>query len=96
MLRTLGAVREVELNNERKTYFQADIELKRIASGFIREEIRPHLESGKMKLDVMSRELNLIEDSHLKDFYEGRIERLERWEKKANLLIPILQRFLGK
>ena len=45
MLRTLGAVREVDHINDRKTYFEADVQLKKLVGGFIREEIRPHLKS---------------------------------------------------
>ena len=96
MLRTLGAVREVDYLDDRKTYFIADVELKKIAGGFIREEIRPHLQSGKEKLQLLSKELDHIEDPELKQFYEERIERLGRWAKKANLVLPLLQRFLGE
>jgi len=96
MLRTLGAVREVDYLDDRKTYFIADVELKKIVGGFIREEIRPHLQSGKEKLQLLSKELDHIEDPELKQFYEERIERLGRWAKKANLVLPLLQRFLGE
>ena len=50
MLRTLGAVRQVDYRDDRKTYFEADVELKKLVGGFIREEIRPHLKSGQDKL----------------------------------------------
>ena len=96
MLRTLGAVREVDYLDDRKTYFIADIELKKIVGGFIREEIRPHLQSGQNKLNTLSDELERIDDPELKEFYEERIERLGRWAKKANMVLPLLQRFLGE
>ncbi len=96
MLRTLGAVREVDYEDDRKTYFQADVELKQIVSGFIREEIRPHLQSGQSKLESLGKELELIDDPQLRKFYEERIERLGRWAKKMSLVLPILQKFLGK
>jgi DNA-binding transcriptional regulator GbsR (MarR family) len=96
MLRTLGAVREVDYHDDRKTYFIADVELKKIAGGFIREEIRPHLQSGKNKLQIISQELDQIQDPQLKEFYKERIERLERWAKKANLVLPLIQKLLGK
>ena len=96
MLRTLGAVREVNLNNDRKTYFEADIELKKLVGGFIREEIRPHLKSGKEKLNALHKEAANIEDPELREFYDERIHRLERWSGKANLVLPLLQKFLGE
>ena len=96
MLRTLGAVREVDFKDDRKTYFEADVELKKLVGGFIREEIRPHLSSGQNKLQKMEKELGKIEDPELKAFYEERIKRLKRWSGKANLVLPLLQKFLGE
>jgi len=95
MLRTLGAVREVDYLDDRKTYFIADVELKKIVGGFIREEIRPHLKSGNQKLKALTEELDQIDDPEIKEFYEERIERLGRWSEKTNLVLPLLQKFLG-
>ena len=96
MLRTLGAVREVQHNNDRKAYFEADIELKKLVGGFIREEIRPHLNSGQEKLQRLEQELDNLSSAELKEFYEARIKRLKRWAGKANLVLPMLQKLLGE
>jgi len=96
MLRTLGAVRQVDYKDDRKTYFQADVELKKLAGGFIREQIRPHLTSGQEKLNTLEKELAQIDDTELRAFYEERIHRLKRWSSKANLVLPLLQKFLGE
>ncbi len=96
MLRTLGAVREVNYHDDRKTYFEADVELKKLVGGFIREEIRPHLQSGQKKLKALEKELPKISEPELREFYEERIKRLERWSGKANLVLPLLQKFLGE
>lgn len=95
-LRTLGAVREVDFEDDRKTYYTADAELKKLVGGFIREQIRPHLQSGKEKLGKLHKSVEKIEDPGLRAFYEERTERLERWSGKANLVLPLLQRFLGE
>lgn len=96
ILRTLGAVREVNYNDDRKTYFVADVELKKIVGGLIREEIRPHLQSGEQKIDLIKAELEQIDDPELKEFYTERIARLDRWSGKAKLILPLLQKFLGE
>lgn len=96
MLRTLGAVREVDYNDDRKTYFEADVELKKLVGGFIREEIRPHLTSGQEKLGKLEKELANVDDPELKNFYDERLKRLKRWSGKANLVLPLLQKFLGE
>jgi len=96
MLRALGAVRDVEYDNDRKTYFEADVELKKLVGGFIREEIRPHLNSGQEKLQLLEKELDTITDPELHEFYQARIKRLKRWAGKTNLMLPLLQKFLGE
>jgi len=96
MLRTLGAVRDVEYDNERKAYFEADIELKKLVGGFIREQVRPHLNSGTRKLGELEKELDTVTDPELREFYENRIKVIKRWSGKANLVLPLLQKFLGE
>ena len=96
MLRTLGAVRDVEYDNDRKGYFEADIELKKLVGGFIREQVRPHISSGTRKLAQLEEELDTINDSELSEFYENRIKIIKRWSGKADLVLPLLQKFLGE
>jgi DNA-binding transcriptional regulator GbsR (MarR family) len=96
MLRTLGAVRDVEYDNERKAYFEADVELKKLVGGFIREQVRPHLNSGTRKLHELEQELETIHEPELRKFYEDRIKIIKRWSGKANLVLPLLQKFLGE
>ena len=96
ILRNLGAVREIDLQNDRKTYFQADVELKKLVGGFIREKVRPHLNSGQEKLNQLRTKAQNIDDPELREFYDERIHRLERWSSKSNLILPLLQKFLGE
>lgn len=91
MLRTLGAVFEVEGREGRKVFYQADTELKSLVGGFIREQVRPHLNSAKNKIDSM-KESNSENDV----FYEERIDKLKKWTSRAGLVLPILQKLLGK
>jgi len=95
MLRALGAVREAEGNNLRRSYFEPDIELKRLVGGFIKEEVRPHLASGDEKLNELKTRLPESEESEDESFYRERLLRLERWSKKARIVLPLLQKFLG-
>ena len=96
MLRTFGAVNEVSMDNDRKTYFEANYELKKLVGGFIREEIRPHLKSGQNKLQALEKELVDISDPEDLLFYKERIERLNRWSSRANKVLPVIQKLLGQ
>ena len=96
MLRTFGAVNEVSIDNDRKTYFEANYELKKLVGGFIREEIRPHLKSGQNKLQALETELVDISDPEDLLFYKERIEQLNRWSSRANKALPVIQKLLGQ
>jgi DNA-binding transcriptional regulator GbsR (MarR family) len=95
-LRTLGAVREASGNGDRRTYYEPAIDLKRLVGGFIREQVRPHLDSGKTKLQSIAETANLSDDPQEREFFLDRIERLESWMKRGSQMLPILQKLLGQ
>ncbi len=95
MLRTLGAVLEENKPGDRKTYYKADVELKRLVGGFIKEEIRPHMESGSRKLKALEGDVDALPAGEEKEFLLERVERLERWSKRVQMVLPLLQKFLG-
>ncbi|MGJ8696825.1 MAG: GbsR/MarR family transcriptional regulator [Verrucomicrobiaceae bacterium] len=96
MLRELGAVREAEGENLRRSYFEPDVELKRLVGGFIKEQVRPHLASGEEKLAGLHQQVEEMEPSEDTVFYEERLKRLGRWSNRAKVVLPLLQKFLGK
>lgn len=95
MLRELGAVIEAEGEIPRRSYFQPDIELKRLVGGFIKEQVRPHLVSGEEKLASLKEMIKEIPKEESRDFYHARLERLGRWSSKARLVLPLLQKIFG-
>jgi DNA-binding transcriptional regulator GbsR (MarR family) len=99
MLKSLGAVREAEANNggtERRTYYEPAVELKRLVGGFIREQVRPHLESGKTKIKRLAETARKVEDPELRQFLGERVERLDQWLRSSGRVLPILQKILGQ
>jgi DNA-binding transcriptional regulator GbsR (MarR family) len=98
MLRSLGAVREADFNGgtERRTYFEPAIELKRLVGGFIREQIRPHLESGKTKINRLAETAREIEDPAHRAFLSERVDRLDQWMVSSGRVLPLLQKILGQ
>jgi DNA-binding transcriptional regulator GbsR (MarR family) len=95
-LRTLGAVREASGNGDRRTYYEPAVDLKRLVGGFIREQVRPHMESGKSKLQALSETANLTPDPAEREFVTDRIKRLEAWMKRGGQVLPVLQKLLGQ
>jgi HTH-type transcriptional regulator, glycine betaine synthesis regulator len=96
LLKSLGAVREVESGTERRTYYEPAVELKRLVGGFIREQIRPHLESGKTKIGRLATTAQDIDDPSRRKFLGERVERLENWLRSGGRVLPVIQKLLGQ
>jgi HTH-type transcriptional regulator, glycine betaine synthesis regulator len=96
LLKTLGAVSEAENGEERRTYYQPAVELKKLVGGFIREQIRPHLDSGKTKIHHLAKTTRQIDDAARQKFLMDRISRLESWMSSGSKVLPILQKLLGQ
>ncbi|MEP2777088.1 MAG: MarR family transcriptional regulator [Luteolibacter sp.] len=95
-LRVLGAVKEAENNGDRRTYYQPSVELKPLVGGFIREQVRPHLESGKSKLRLLQDTAKETADHDDREFFLDRIGRLDSWMKRGGQVLPVLQKMLGQ
>lgn len=95
-LRTLGAVREAMGNGDRRTYYEPAVDLKKLVGGFIREQVRPHLDSGKTKLQSIADIASQTADPVEREFLTERIERLESWMKRGGQVLPVLQKMLGQ
>lgn len=95
-LRGLGAVRDREIEGMRRMHYEAAVELKRLVGGFIREQVRPHLESGRNKVALAQNRVEAEPDQARQDFYRERTERLENWMRQGGRLLPVLQKLLGQ
>jgi len=96
LLKNLGAVRESSEVTGRKSFYEPDVELKQLVSGFIKEQVMPHLQSGEQKLTRLRTMVEQMPGDMRSDFYMGRIQRLDRWTKRARIVLPLLQKFLGR
>lgn len=93
ILRSFGAVNPVYVAGDRRDFFTAEAELRRIVSGFVNEQIRPHLDNGKARMARME-SLLAEQKPEQKDFISERIERLQNWQKRANALLPFALNFI--
>lgn len=97
-LKSLGAVRETNGNGngERRTYYEPAVELKRLVGGFIREQIRPHLESGQSKVKRLGDVANRETEPQRREFLLERVDRLNHWIRNGSRVLPIIQKILGQ
>ena len=96
LLKALGALNEVTGPDSRRTYFEANLNLKRLVGGFIRNQVRPHLRSGEEKMDGLQEIAERETDPEQRAFVQERLDKLGRWSQRGQMVLPILQRFLGE
>ncbi|MGE9271214.1 MAG: GbsR/MarR family transcriptional regulator [Verrucomicrobiales bacterium] len=95
-LKGLGAVQVLEVEGTRRNHYRASAELKRLVGGFIREQVRPHLESGQLKVGRLQEAIGEEEDPESREFYDERIAKLENWMRRGRMVLPVLQKILGQ
>jgi HTH-type transcriptional regulator, glycine betaine synthesis regulator len=88
LLRGLGAVKSVYLPGDRRDHFTAETELKKLVSGFYREELAPRVRSGEDRLRKLS---NIVASEPNPEFQEDRLQKLAQWHRKAVALFPVLE-----
>jgi DNA-binding transcriptional regulator GbsR (MarR family) len=96
MLRGLGAVKASDGNGGRRTYYEPEISLKRLVGGFIREQVVPHLKSGRSKLKELEAVVGEISDPAEREFLRDRADRLDAWFQRGGVVLPLLQKILGE
>ena len=94
ILRSFGAVNTVYIPGDRKDFFEAESALRKVVSGFVNEQVRPHLENGKDRMARIDQLIATEDDAERRDFFTTRISRLQGWQKRANSLLPFALNFI--
>jgi HTH-type transcriptional regulator, glycine betaine synthesis regulator len=89
VLRAFGAVKQVYVGGDRRDHYAAETELKKLAAGFIREEIKPRLDSGAQRLERL-RALSGADESGDGEHFRGRVAKLAQWHTRSQELLPLL------
>tara|TARA_B100002019_G_scaffold291028_1_gene310101 strand:- start:5628 stop:6137 length:510 start_codon:yes stop_codon:yes gene_type:complete len=95
-LRQLGAVSSTYAQGDRKERFVAEIRLRQLVSGFLREQADPHLDKGLSRLKQIE---NLLGYTRSKDSNERGIRRheiLSSWHRQMSRLLPWMKMIVGK
>ena len=93
-LRSCGAVK-LTYTGARRDHFEAEVELRSLVSGFLKERVTPHLERGNHRL-VRLRKLSKEIAPRERLVIDKRITSLEAWHRRGLLLLPNLIKLLGK
>ena len=94
-LRQLGAIKTQLVIGDRRDHFVAEVKSKKLMGGFIREKLIPALDEGEERIGFVKRLLaadGLLEDQLHKD----QVAKLETWNKKLRMALPVIQKVLGE
>ena len=93
-LRSLGAVNQVYLAGIRKEHFTAETSLRKLASGYLRDRIAPHLENGPSRLSGLESSIDLA--SPTAHFEKSRVGQIAGWYKFFGKALPLVKVLAGK
>jgi len=95
-LRHLGAVKSQFLSGQRKEHFVAEIRLRKLVSGFLKEQAEPHLEKGKARLSHLQELVDATEDGNSAERGQRRAKILAGWHRQVGKLLPLVKLIVGK
>jgi DNA-binding transcriptional regulator GbsR (MarR family) len=93
-LKTVGAVKVTLHPGDRREFFSAQTELRKLVIGLIKERVQPHLDSGNARIEMMlqsSRKLPAGDRAVLL----RRVELLRNWRWKTTKALPFIVRLLA-
>ena len=95
-LRQLGAVKSVFVPGERREHFVAEIRLRKLVSGFLKEQAEPHLEKGEERLRQLRELVAEASDEESVSRGERRENILASWHRHVGKLLPLVKLIVGK
>jgi DNA-binding transcriptional regulator GbsR (MarR family) len=93
-LKSIGAVKVSLTPGDRREFFTAQTELRKLAVGLIKERIQPHLDNGDARIDLMLQSARKLPASE-RSVLLGRVEILKSWRGKMAKTLPFIVRFLS-
>lgn len=89
----VGAIRRMKNDGARRHSYLAELELKSLLSGFLRERFTPHLKNGVSRIQELKTMMQKLprENREIADF---RISKLSAWHNRAMETLPFALRLL--
>jgi len=89
-LRDIGAIQAVYLEGDRRDYFIAETELRKLTFGYLREVVQPSLRRGSDYLVSLEGSAAELADGEAKRFADSRLKKLKRWHRFGSHVLPLL------
>lgn len=95
-LRQLGAVNSHFARGDRKERFLAEIRLRKLVAGFLKEQAEPHMQKGVARLSHLREILSSESDTQSKSRGKRREIILSSWHKQMVRILPWVKMIVGK
>ena len=92
-LRQSGAVKRVEVEGDRREFFEPELGLRRLASGLIKEKIQPLARQSKVAVTRLREHAETVQSGQ-NEFQAERIKQLETWHRQLGRVLPVVQTIL--
>ena len=93
-LREIGAVRPVDVADERRTHYEAVAELRRLAGRFLRDQIGPRLAGSTDRLQRLTAAVEELPEGERRHL-DSRLVMLQSWNKNTRRILPLAIKLLG-
>lgn len=93
-LKSTGAAKLVSVPNSRREHFTAETSLRKLAGGYLRDRIDPHLENGSIRLRTLESRVN--ESSPDASFERSRVNQLAGWYRFLGKALPLIKALSGR
>jgi DNA-binding transcriptional regulator GbsR (MarR family) len=98
LLRSLGAINVAEptgktTENHRHVRYEAELSLRQLVSGVLRERVMPMSTTGPDRLKRLRQLAQQARDEN--EFYLDRVKQLETWRRRLTTVLPVLSTLLG-
>lgn len=92
-LTEIGAVARIKNNGERPARYLAELELRRLLAGFLREQLTPRIENAAARLGDLKKLLPRLPEGH-RQTTSDRLAKLSTWHQRAMSTVPLALQLL--
>jgi len=78
---------------DRRDHYEAELGLRRLVSGFLAEQVKPHIASGHQRLQHLE-ELVAGAPPEQRELAADRVQTLRVWHSKTDKILPLIQKLL--
>jgi DNA-binding transcriptional regulator GbsR (MarR family) len=93
-LKNIGAIQLSLHPGDRREFFSAQTELRKLVVGLIKERIQPHLDNGDARIGLMQQSAGKLPAAD-RAVLQQRVEILKNWRWKAAKALPFIVRLLA-